>query len=726
MLLNVNMKIKSKLLIMIALPALCLFYFGITTIWDKMQIVSEMNKLMHLSELSVHLSDVAHEFQKERDISAAFIGSKGESFRTEILSQKETTDRQIDGLKTFLEDFDYDIVSNEIRLVLKNVFSDLDQLGHKRNAIGNLEISVDNVVEYYSMINNKLLSMIGYIGKDSNHTEVSIMIAAYQNFLKSKEHSGIERAVLSNVFAAGKFSGSLYNRFTELLSTQSTYLKSFLDVASQKQQALFEKKSTGAAFHEVQRMRDIALRTGERDRLISKFAIYAGYGGLIHQFKNYVLRGKQKYVDNFNNQYKEALDLIQQYMNIHGTSKGDKEKMGIIQETFAKYHSALLRAIEMKNSKKSITEVDNIVKIDDSPAINALDHLLKGGDLGIDPVYWYGKSTEKFNLLKEVENRLSEDLKREISSLKRKAIIAFIVTFLIVFTVLTTMVLFTLWSIRSITNPLQEAITNLQSSGAQLEAASRQQATGSVEQTTSINEVSVTTQELVATAKQIADNTQKVAEIAKRTSEKGHEGHISVGNAKGGMENTKKQVQLIAQHMLDLGNKSQRIGMVLEIIGELSEQTNLLSLNATIEAAGAGEAGKRFAVVADEVRKLAERSAESTNEIKKLITDIQETANTTIMVTEDGTKAVDEGVKRFDEVSEKIREIMEQAETTASSSREIELTTRQQTTSVEQVSTALNDINVAAKQTENTSAQTLETVQVLVDISRSLEKMIKG
>ncbi len=178
--------------------------------------------------------------------------------------------------------------------------------------------------------------------------------------------------------------------------------------------------------------------------------------------------------------------------------------------------------------------------------------------------------------------------------------------------------------------------------------------------------------------------------------------------------------------MLNLGKKSQRIGVILDIITELSEQTNLLALNAAIEAAGAGEAGKRFAVVADEVRKLAERSGESTKEIRTLVTDIQETANTTIMVTEDGAKAVDEGVLLFGEVSSSFQAILNQLGDTALAVREIELTTRQQTTSVEQVAAALNDISMAAKQTEESSTQTLKSTKILKNASLDLKKMIKA
>ena len=95
----------------------------------------------------------------------------------------------------------------------------------------------------------------------------------------------------------------------------------------------------------------------------------------------------------------------------------------------------------------------------------------------------------------------------------------------------------------------------------------------------------------------------------------------------------------------------QQIGVVLEIVYELAEQTNILAINATIEATGAGEAGKRFAVVADEIRKLADRIAGSTKEIRLLIDEVRSAVNTTVMATETGAKTVEAGARHFSEVS---------------------------------------------------------------------------
>ncbi len=299
-------------------------------------------------------------------------------------------------------------------------------------------------------------------------------------------------------------------------------------------------------------------------------------------------------------------------------------------------------------------------------------------------------------------------------------------TYLILFAAIVIGVILAFMITNSITGSLSKAVKELESAVAEMETTSKEQATASTEQTSAITEVSSTSQELVATAKQIADNTQNVSESARKTVENGQSGIHAVQEAQLGMEKTKEQVQLIAQHMLDLGNKSQRIGLVLEIINELSEQTNLLSLNASIEAAGAGDAGKRFAVVADEVRKLAERAVESTQEIKTLITDIQQTSNTTIMVTEDGTKAVDMGVAMFHQLSEAINTIVQHAESTSAVAREIELTTRQQTTSVQQVSETLDNITIATKQTELGSNSILETTQRLISTARDLQKLISN
>ena len=137
-----------------------------------------------------------------------------------------------------------------------------------------------------------------------------------------------------------------------------------------------------------------------------------------------------------------------------------------------------------------------------------------------------------------------------------------------------------------------------------------------------------------------------MAGIAGQTAAGARSGDETVQKAGDAVADIKRQVDLIVNHMLDLGAKSQQIGGILEIINEMAEQTNILSINASIEAVGAGESGRRFGVVADEIRKLADRVAGSTKEIKSLIDEIRSAVHTTVMATESGSKAVDAGNRR--------------------------------------------------------------------------------
>ena len=278
---------------------------------------------------------------------------------------------------------------------------------------------------------------------------------------------------------------------------------------------------------------------------------------------------------------------------------------------------------------------------------------------------------------------------------------------------------------RQLTRQLGGAVASIRSSSAELQAAASQQATGSREQASATTEVSTTIRELLSTSRQIAESAQRVARIAEETAGGARAGDQTVQRAQEAIATIKRQVDLLVGHMVELGQKSQQAGGILELTNELAEQTNILAINASIEAAGAGDAGKRFAVVADEIRKLADRVGGSTKEIRALIDDIRSSVNTTVMATEVGTKAVDAGARQFGDVTASFRQIAALVGTTTEAAREIELSTKQQMTAVEQVNIAISNVAQATKESEASADQTLLTATQLTGLSRELLKMVK-
>ena len=277
---------------------------------------------------------------------------------------------------------------------------------------------------------------------------------------------------------------------------------------------------------------------------------------------------------------------------------------------------------------------------------------------------------------------------------------------------------------RGLRRQIGMAIEHVQSSSTELQAAATQQASGAREQASTTTEVSATVRELLSTFRQIATSAQQVSKAANETAAATNQGSQTVDQSQEAIETVRRQVDLIVSHMLDLGKRSQEIGGILDIINELSEQTNILAINATIESAGAGEHGRRFAVVAEEIRKLADRVGASTKDVRTLIDEIRAAANTTIMATEDGSKAVQHSARRFAEVAGTFKRIAELTSANLDVARQIEFSTQQQTSAVEQVSTAIQQVAITAKQTEVSSTQTLQTSTHLIQLSRQLATLV--
>ncbi|WP_136512993.1 methyl-accepting chemotaxis protein [Geomonas edaphica] len=270
---------------------------------------------------------------------------------------------------------------------------------------------------------------------------------------------------------------------------------------------------------------------------------------------------------------------------------------------------------------------------------------------------------------------------------------------------------------------VKEAVIQLSSAANEMMAISAQQASGSTQQASAVQEVTTTSEEIAITAKMITANSKSVETVAEDTTKNCNGGREDVVNAIDGMGQVRSQVQSIAKSMLELGENSQKIGGIVEIIDEISDQTNLLALNAAIEAAGAGEAGKRFAIVAQEVKRLADRTVEATRQIKGLISEIQRATNNTIMVTEEGTKAVDAASHLVDKVQYSFATIQATAQETVRTAKEITLSTQQQTSACEQMAETMSEVRDVAQQVALSAHETERAIAEILELAQRLKEI---
>ncbi|MFS1517082.1 methyl-accepting chemotaxis protein [Bacillus sp. SM2101] len=222
---------------------------------------------------------------------------------------------------------------------------------------------------------------------------------------------------------------------------------------------------------------------------------------------------------------------------------------------------------------------------------------------------------------------------------------------------------------------------------------------------------------------QVASSIQSVARLTETTNKQANLGTEAVTKTAAQMTQIQQQAAFASEIVNKFGEKSKAIGKIVTLITEIAEQTNLLALNAAIEAARAGEHGKGFAVVADEVRKLAEQSGSATEDIRKLIEEIQFEADKAVQSMIEGKTDVTNGLSLINQTGQAFNEIAKMIEEIATQSTEV-------STTVEHVNASANNIVVASEEivniaeqssanTQNVAALTEEQSATMEDISHA-------
>jgi methyl-accepting chemotaxis protein len=263
------------------------------------------------------------------------------------------------------------------------------------------------------------------------------------------------------------------------------------------------------------------------------------------------------------------------------------------------------------------------------------------------------------------------------------------------------------------TGSMEDVVRELQATVSEQGAALQQQAS-------SVSETVATVGELSRSADQVSEVARRVLEEADRSVQSSKRGLDAIQQSVQGMTDVREQVQNIATTILDLSERTQQIGSIIATVDDFAERSSLLALNASIEAARAGEAGKAFSVVAGEVKNLAEQSQQATEKVRSILSDIQRTTHTAVMVTEEGSKRVDRGVELVTSAGDIIATLAGAISSSADSAKQIAAAARQQNNGIEQISVAMAGIEQFSKQNVEATRQTEGTAQTLAAVSKQL------
>lgn len=280
--------------------------------------------------------------------------------------------------------------------------------------------------------------------------------------------------------------------------------------------------------------------------------------------------------------------------------------------------------------------------------------------------------------------------------------------------------------LRTLVQGINRAAVQVTQTTSEARASSEQLLTAAEQQAKQIGETTTAVTQMSNSIVQVSQNAAESARVANQSLDTARRGGDSVRGAIAGMNAIRDQIQETSKRIKRLGESSQEIGEIVDLISDITEQTNILALNAAIQAAAAGDAGRGFSVVAEEVQRLAERSAKATRRIGAIVKTIQSDTQDAVNAMESSTQGVVEGTVRSDAAGSSLAEIESVSDQLAGLIQNISQATQAQASTAERIANNMQRILEVSGQASAAARGSASSIGELAVLSNELKVSVSG
>lgn len=403
-----------------------------------------------------------------------------------------------------------------------------------------------------------------------------------------------------------------------------------------------------------------------------------GYGGAIHSFKNYVLRGQKKYHDKYIEAAKSINAYVASYKSIGSITYREAQSLEKVEEMVKIYLDAIILTRQLLDKGKTTNEIDKTVKINDKPYLEAL--------------------TVLSNELSKMTAARTEAIHNQVNKATSTLMVVIPIS----------IVMFSLLGFffsRSITGPIKALSAEMNSGADQVadtasnvSSASQGLSQGASTQASSLEETTAALEQIASTAQKNAENANKANNLAQQCR----------AGAEVGMAAMNQTISATGE----VNASTEKMSKIIKTIEEIAFQTNLLALNAAVEAARAGDAGKGFAVVAEEVRNLAQRSAKAAKDTAALI--------------EENVRKAHKGTDVAHNAGTALKKVVDQIEEVAKYTGKISSDSNEQSLGIKHVNQAITSMDKVTQENASIAEESAASSEELSAQSENLKEMVKN
>ncbi len=641
-----QLNFSKKLYVLLALPVFALMIYTTTSFYGAYEDTAKHQSVKELAKLSVKISDLLHETQKERGMSAGFLSSRGEKFKDQLIQQRRLTDQKVANLSISLKQLDTSGFSHTFIQKLKRLLKDVKVLEKNRTEVDHFTISSSKMIAAYTKMNAALLDSIAMIVHIVDDNKIGNEINGYLNFLHAKERMGIERAVGTGALIRGSFEEKMQAYFIKLIAQQEAFLKNFYYYAPAAVVDMYQKIYRDPIVQYVSQMQNMLMYAkGMQGFNIPAKKWFDNITYKINKFKEIENFQAKHLIATAESLYKKAcytmvmlflintavfvmIGVLTMFMTKRLSMQVEKLQQGLKyflsyvarekgyikpmkvegDDEFAQMTTMINAQIKkitkiIEQDKKVVSEIEEVVQkvtngffansVKESGASVEVEHLRNSLNEMLQ------STKEKFDELIKLLNHYSQGkFDYEIPQDKIKGLngdFGAVVT-----------------SAKLLGDNISELFAVIQNVGGNL-----------TNNTKVLSQSSTHLSDSADAQREALKNTTNILEHMKKTTQESISDIRKSFSMADKLAQTSEKGLVLAAKTADaadeINEKVEAIDEAITIIDQIAFQTNILSLNAAVEAATAGEAGKGFSVVAQEVRSLATKSAEAAAEIKLLV-----------------------------------------------------------------------------------------------------------